>query len=132
MTYWVTLSNNHQVCQCLPYQKLIKWAEENDYPIIHDKHVVGGKYLKNHDIDEELVDAREAEELRLLDEELDEYIKSRYIKTAKEDYPTMKSRESLPYAAYPLIGSERQPQFCSSPKECKGRSSCPKSYACSE
>ena len=46
--------------------------------------------------------------------------------------------EVLPYPASPLIWQFDHPKhgkcpaFCSSPSQCKGRSSCPKSYACSE
>ena len=45
---------------------------------------------------------------------------------------------SLPYPANPIIWqfehplSGKCPAFCHSPRECKGRSSCPKSYACTE
>ena len=45
---------------------------------------------------------------------------------------------SLPYPATPLIWqfdhpvSGKCPPFCSTPETCKGRGSCPKSYACSE
>jgi hypothetical protein len=44
------------------------------------------------------------------------------------------SIETLPYPAKPRI-SEKQsecPDFCYSPEQCKGRTSCPKRYACSE
>lgn len=42
---------------------------------------------------------------------------------------------SLPYPASPYLNGDESrgwPNFCFSPKECKGRTSCPKSYACSE
>lgn len=46
---------------------------------------------------------------------------------------------SLPYPANPRLNkvayNEKAgpcPPFCYSPDQCKGRSSCPKSYACSE
>jgi hypothetical protein len=45
--------------------------------------------------------------------------------------------ESLPYPANPVLrrpaGEENPcPEFCYSPQQCKGRTACPKSYACSE
>jgi hypothetical protein len=56
-------------------------------------------------------------------------------KTGKEP---MKA-ESIPYPAKPIIfqgpGDPKHgpcPPFCYTPKQCAGRSSCPKSYACSE
>jgi hypothetical protein len=40
---------------------------------------------------------------------------------------------SLPYPADPRLGTTSTcPPFCYSPSVCAGRSSCPKSYACSE
>lgn len=44
----------------------------------------------------------------------------------------------LPYPASPVIWqldhpvSGKCPAFCTSPEQCGGRTSCPKSYACSE
>jgi hypothetical protein len=39
----------------------------------------------------------------------------------------------LPYPAIPRVGEQSEcPAFCYSPQECAGRTSCPKSYACSE
>ena len=46
--------------------------------------------------------------------------------------------EPLPYPATPIIwqydhpARGKCPAFCYTPAECKGRQSCPKSYACSE
>lgn len=41
--------------------------------------------------------------------------------------------DSLPYPANPRIGEQSScPPFCYTPKQCKGRGCCPKSYACSE
>ena len=46
--------------------------------------------------------------------------------------------DSLPYPAKPIIWqfdhpvSGKRPPFCFTPEKCKGRGSCPKSYACSE
>jgi hypothetical protein len=44
------------------------------------------------------------------------------------------SIQPLPYPAMPRIGTWRSgcPSFCMSPKQCAGRSSCPRSYACTE
>lgn len=48
------------------------------------------------------------------------------------------SAEVLPYPATPLIWqfdhpvNGKRPAFCHSPEKCKGRSSCPQRYACSE
>lgn len=41
---------------------------------------------------------------------------------------------SLPYGSGPALdpNDDRGGWFCYSPESCKGRSSCPKSYACSE
>lgn len=44
----------------------------------------------------------------------------------------------LPYPANPRLNKVEHPKygacpsFCYTPEQCKGRSSCPKSYACSE
>lgn len=53
--------------------------------------------------------------------------------------PLVRSIESLPYPATPrLIDSAELakppvcPPFCSTPGECKGHTSCPHAYACSE
>jgi len=51
---------------------------------------------------------------------------------------TVKKVETLPYPASPRLdaldgwGKGQHPSFCYDPKSCAGRSSCPKSYACSE
>lgn len=45
----------------------------------------------------------------------------------------VKSCDILPYPADPRIGDASDcPSFCYSPESCKGQSSCPKRYACSE
>lgn len=44
----------------------------------------------------------------------------------------------IPYPANPIIWqldhpvTGKCPPFCSTPKQCQGRTSCPKAYACSE
>jgi hypothetical protein len=38
----------------------------------------------------------------------------------------------LPYPAYPYLKSDGHPEFCFDPEGCRGRTSCPKSHACSE
>lgn len=41
--------------------------------------------------------------------------------------------QGLPYPANPRwVKASDCPSFCYTPKQCAGRSSCPKSYACSE
>jgi len=42
--------------------------------------------------------------------------------------------DSLPYPADPRIktGEDSCPSFCMQPQQCKGRTSCPRNYACSE
>lgn len=51
---------------------------------------------------------------------------------------TVGNVKSLPYPASPIIWqldhpvSGKHPLFCHDPKNCAGRSSCPKNYACSE
>lgn len=46
--------------------------------------------------------------------------------------------KTLPYPATPIIWqfdhpvSGKCPPFCSSPKQCAGRTACPNNYACSE
>ena len=46
--------------------------------------------------------------------------------------------EKLPYPAKPVLWqfdhpvNGKCPPFCHSPNQCKGRTSCPQSYACSE
>lgn len=44
----------------------------------------------------------------------------------------VKSVMSLPYPAEPRIGEWESgcPSFCYSPNQCKGRTTCPKSYSC--
>jgi flavodoxin len=45
----------------------------------------------------------------------------------------VKSCERLPYPATPRMNNISEcPAFCITPEKCKGRSSCPLSYACSE
>ncbi len=56
----------------------------------------------------------------------------------------VKEIDSLPYPASPILrqreltadeqakGWGHCPDFCHSPRQCKGRTSCPQSYACSE
>ena len=39
---------------------------------------------------------------------------------------------TLPYPAAPRLNQTSCPDFCFSPEQCKGRTACPKSYACSE
>lgn len=40
---------------------------------------------------------------------------------------------TLPYPAEPRLNQDSGcPPFCYSPQQCKGKTSCPKSYACSE
>lgn len=38
--------------------------------------------------------------------------------------------ETLPYAAKPYLHQINAPDFCSTPRQCKGHTSCPKSYSC--
>lgn len=53
---------------------------------------------------------------------------------------TLKTIDCLPYPADPVLRrralrDEKDtpcPSFCYSPQQCKGRTACPKSYACSE
>jgi hypothetical protein len=48
-------------------------------------------------------------------------------KVAQDNPPT------LPYPAIPTIWKSTDcPPFCYSPEQCKGRTACPKNYACSE
>ncbi len=42
------------------------------------------------------------------------------------------SIDSLPYPASPQLTKGSCPPFCFQPQRCKGRSSCPRDYACSE
>lgn len=53
---------------------------------------------------------------------------------AKAIHPKKQLREcnKLPYPATPYLEPIDHPAFCYSPNACKGRSSCPRSYACSE
>lgn len=46
---------------------------------------------------------------------------------------TVKSIDCLPYPAEPRTDPKGDcPSFCYTPERCKGRTSCPKNYACSE
>jgi hypothetical protein len=55
-------------------------------------------------------------------------------------FGTIKTIDSLPYPANPVLRRRALrddkdihcPEFCYSPNQCKGRTSCPKNYACSE
>ena len=71
--------------------------------------------------------------------------KSGFIETAKgedvraiaETFGTVKAIDIMPYPADPILrrpeGDKNPcPPFCYTPLQCKGRGSCPKSYACSE
>lgn len=42
--------------------------------------------------------------------------------------------DKIPYPASPRLSEVKSecPPFCHSPQQCKGRGSCPQSYACSE
>ena len=53
---------------------------------------------------------------------------------AKYSTPDGLRAEILPYPAHPFLNPLEHdcPEFCRSPMICKGRSSCPQSYACSE
>ena len=42
------------------------------------------------------------------------------------------SIKRLPYPASPYLNQIDHPDFCFAPETCKGHSSCPRSYACSE
>ena len=56
------------------------------------------------------------------------------------EFGTIRTIDSLPYPANPVLRrralrNEKDvhcPEFCYSPAQCKGRTSCPKNYACSE
>ena len=59
------------------------------------------------------------------------------------EFGEIRTIDSLPYPANPMLRrrelvSEKDkkwghcPEFCYSPEQCKGRTSCPKSYACTE
>lgn len=56
----------------------------------------------------------------------------------KPNNGTVGNVKSLPYPASPIIWQldhpvrGKHPLFCHDPKNCAGRSSCPKNYACSE
>lgn len=46
---------------------------------------------------------------------------------------TIESIKSLPYPCSPMIHDEfKSLPLCFSPKQCAGRSSCPRNYSCSE
>lgn len=45
---------------------------------------------------------------------------------------TVKTINMLPYPAAPFLHPIDHPPFCFQPDSCKGHSSCPRSYACSE
>lgn len=46
---------------------------------------------------------------------------------------TPRTIRPLPYPASPRVGPESDcPSFCTDPRRCQGRTSCPQSYACSE
>lgn len=48
-------------------------------------------------------------------------------------FGTVVEIKQLPYPAEPRLGEKTTcPSFCISPLTCSGRSSCPRSYACSE
>lgn len=46
----------------------------------------------------------------------------------------VRTLDCLPYPAEPRISEAKSdcPPFCYSPAQCKGRTACPKDYACSE
>lgn len=56
------------------------------------------------------------------------------------DFGAVAEIDSLPYPANPVIrrralrsaNDGHCPEFCYSPNTCKGRTACPKNYACSE
>lgn len=53
------------------------------------------------------------------------------------EFGALRAIDSLPYPAEPILRRRPDvehpcPPFCYSPRQCKGRTSCPKSYACSE
>jgi len=49
-----------------------------------------------------------------------------------EEHGAVVSVARLPYPAQPRIAVDSDcPSFCYSPRECRGRGSCPKGYACS-
>ena len=49
-------------------------------------------------------------------------------------HKTVRQVRTLPYPAQPHLNEPTHgcPDFCYSPKQCAGRTACPKSYACSE
>lgn len=47
-------------------------------------------------------------------------------------FKPVQSIDALPYGASPSLDAPRFDDFCHSPKTCKGHSSCPRNYACSE
>lgn len=56
------------------------------------------------------------------------------------EFGDLRTIDSLPYPANPVLRrralrDEKDvhcPEFCYSPNQCKGRTACPKNYACSE
>jgi hypothetical protein len=54
-------------------------------------------------------------------------------RTVAAAFGTVKTVDPLPYPARPeLRNVSGCPPFCYTPAQCKGRTCCPKSYACSE
>ena len=125
MATWIKLSNGHEACQTSPFDKTFAdWKElglptstygQTEYPSIYATTETSAKW---HEL-----------EAKHLEAELQDYINEKFPGEAV----TLESRKRLPYGASPSFGSgDHGGHFCYTPRECAGRSSCPKRYACSE
>lgn len=125
MATWIKLSNGHEACQTSPFDKTMSDWKQLDLPVT--------KYSWGESPNIYFSPANTAKwnelEAKHLEAELQDYINEKF----PEQSVTLIERKSLPYGASPSFGSgDRGGNFCYTPRECAGRSSCPKRYSCSE
>lgn len=71
-------------------------------------------------------------QIKRMQKERDDAVEAE-IRERAAPFGTLSGYSRLPYPAEPRLDVRSDcPSFCYSPRQCKGRGSCPKSYACSE
>lgn len=112
MAHWVTLKSGEQFCLMMDHDKIKKLM--NKYQVFDSE--------------------RKMHVFRLDDYKL---ALDKMLRKAASQYGEVVSVQSLPYPAEPMKHEKKGTPchdwaLCYSPRECAGRTSCPKSRACSE
>lgn len=123
MPRWITFSNGRKACQVGDYARTLSESKALNLPTI--------MYGAHEYVEQSKMTPQQKSQYDELCAKIDREAVDGYI---EQNWPgqgvTVKEVQSLPYAANPQFGVDRSPNFCYTPEQCAGRSSCPKSRSC--